>query len=455
MKLKTKLIYLAAFLVIALPLVLTGNAGARYMSDGAVQDGVTGGWITPNDMVCIVGVHTDGTLDLAPGITNSRECIYYNTGLTGMTMTDVTATHAAVVKSAFTTYGTCKNASSNYVWDFVNNRCLDVAACSGTDATTKGTLTWNAGDSKCYNSAACTVAGFTGNDGAKHALATSICVDGSGNGISLKDLDRTFAMCAAIGGTWKQTSDSLIVSGSGTSATATVQVAATPNYGGSCVAYGRQFKGQDANGTPLAFGTKGTSATDAGYCYTTLNMTTAYQPTPATLCPASDNSSHPNAGFNSSTAYDWSFASSKCTYSKGIAGYLNAALTKADGTTYAAGSFQDLSTFTTMGECLAAGASWNNWVGTAASTTSVATTPLASTIPAWDYTRQAPDADEGCLHCHSTLTQYNGPAERWKDSYLKTGHKNMLRRVTAGKNWAGPDANGVISVYTSAARPDQ
>src|SRR3970040_200417 len=213
----------------------------------------------------------------------------------------------------------------------------------------------------------CTKAtGTGGNDGAKHSWATSICVDGSGNGISLKDLDRTAAMCTAKGGTWVTT--------------------------GKCVACGAQCKGQDANGTPLAFGTKGTSAADAGFCYATLNMTTAY-PT-STVCPASDSSGHPSAGFDSSTAYDWSFASSKCTKAKGIAGYLNAALTKADGTTYAAGSFLDLSAFTTMGQCLANGGSWSNWVGQPASITSVATTPLASTIPAWDFTRQAPETAE-------------------------------------------------------------
>jgi predicted CXXCH cytochrome family protein len=461
---KTKLLHLAAFLVIALPLVMTGNAGAGYYWDGAVQNGATGGWVTPNDMVCILGVHTDGTLDVVPGVTNSRQCIYYNTGLTGMNPVDVTSTHAPTVKSALTTYGTCKDSgsggNSSYVWDFVNNRCLDVSKCSGTDATTKGTLTWNAGSSTCSDSAACTVAGKPGNDGAKHALATSICVDGSGNGIPLTDLDRTFAMCAAVGGTWKQTSDSLIVSGSGASATATVQVPATAGFGGSCIAYGRQFRGQDANGTPLAFGTKGTSAADAGFCYTTMNMTSAGYT--STTCPASDSNSHPNAGFNSSTAYDWSWSSSKCTFAKGIKGYPNSALTKADGSTISTSTNVDLSVVApTMGECLANGGTWNNWLGASANdanfgkpalgTTAVATTPLASTIPAWDYTKQAPDADNGCLHCHSTLTQYNGPSERMKDSYLKQGHKNMLRKVTAGKNWAGPNDHGELEVYTSAA----
>jgi hypothetical protein len=567
MKPKTKLLYLAAFLVVALPLALTGNAGAGYYWDGAVPSGTTDNWITPNDMVCIKGIHTDGTLDLVPGVTNSRQCIYNNTGLKTLDPVDVTGgvtagpplahgDHSPTVKTLLTTYGTCKDSgsggNSSYVWDFVNNRCLDVSKCSGTDATTKGTLTWNAGSSTCSDSAACVVIGFTksgytSNDGAKHALATSICVDPvTGDGIPLTDLDRTFAMCAAKGGTWKQTSDSLIVSGSGASATATVQVAATPNFGGSCVAYTRQFAGEDANGTPLTFGSKGTTSAQGGFCYTTLNMTSAYPN--STVCPVSDNLSHPNAGFNSSTAYDWSFTTpakndgtDKCTYAKGTAGFVNAALTKVDGTTYAAaGSFKDLSTLATMGDCIANGGSWNNWVGSLIvaggfgkpllGTTSVPTTsassavtasfdaatktitktagtsfvttgytigdtiktsnasnpgpftinavtatvitvnetvvtvtpavgvfltdlskPKASSIPNWDFTRQAPDPDNGCLHCHSTKTQYNGPAERQKDSYLKTGHKNIFRKVTPDKDWAGPDMDGVLQFYTDAA----
>ena len=33
----------------------------------------------------------------------------------------------------------------------------------------------------------------------------------------------------------------------------------------------------------------------------------------------------------------------------------------------------------------------------------------------------------------------------------KTGHKNMLRKVTPGKIWAGPNEEGVITPYTAAA----
>ncbi|HTM10178.1 MAG TPA: cytochrome c3 family protein [Verrucomicrobiae bacterium] len=451
---KPKLLCLAILIAAG---VHTQNVWAGYAWDGAVQNGTTGEWIVPNDMVCVVGLHVDGTLDIAPGITNSRECIYYNSGLKTMDPVDVTSTHLPTVKSALTSYGTCKDSgsggNSSYVWDFVNNRCLDVSPCSGTDAATKGTLTWNAGSSTCSLSAACTVANYSGtagtNDGAKHALTTSICVDGSGNGIPLTDLDRTFAMCTSKGGIWKQTSDTLVVSGSGATATATVQVPATPGFGGACVAYTRQFKGQDDTGTPLAFGAKGTSSSDAGFCYASMNMTSAFT-TPATQCPASDSNGHPNAGFNSSTAYDWSYSSSKCTYAKGIKGYPSSALTKANGTTVSTSTNVDLSVYTTMGDCLAIGGSWNNWVGQPNSTTAVATT-VGSVIPAWDFSRQAPETTNGCLHCHSTLTQYNGPAERQKDTFVKTGHKNVLRKVTPGKVWAGPNAGGDLEIYTEAA----
>ncbi|HEY2988918.1 MAG TPA: hypothetical protein VGL11_14395 [Candidatus Binatia bacterium] len=391
MKLKSKLLYPAAFLVIASSLIiLTGSAGAGYLTDGAVQNGVTGGWITPNDMVCIVGVRTDGTLDIADAVINSRECIYLNKGtMNGGTPFDLT------------------------------------------------TMT---------SSDQCTKAGSGGNDGTKHFFATSICVDSSGNGIPLTDLDRTYSMCVAKGGTWKQTS-----------ATPPYPEAPgifpTPDFAGACVAYGRQFRGQDANGAALPFGTKGTSAADAGFCYAPMNMTTAY-PT-ETACPV-DRNGTPKAGFDSSTGYDYSWpttgsTANKCIYAKGIKGYPSSSLTKANGSTISTSTWVDLSAFTTMGQCIASGGSWNNWVGQPASTTSVATTPKASTIPAWDFSRQAPETTQGCLHCHSTVTQYNGPAERFKDSYLKHGHKNMLRKVTPGKNWAGPNEHGELEVYTSAS----
>lgn len=383
MKPKTRVLDVAVIFALALVLLLTRTGEAGYLSDGAIQNGISGGWITPNDMVCVVGVRADGTLDIADGVTNSRDCIYLNKGtVNGGTPFDLT------------------------------------------------TMT---------TSDQCTKAGSSGNDGARHNWATSICVDASGNGISLKDLDRTYSMCAALGGIWKQTSSTPPYPG----APGTYP---SPGFSGACVAYGRQFTGQDDEGARLPFGAKGTSAADAGFCYAAMNMTTAYS---TATCPVKADGS-PNAGYNASSAYDWTNASSKCTYAKGIKGYLNAALTKANGTTYAAGSYLDLSAFTTMGACLANGGSWNNWVGQPASTAAVATTPLASTIPVWDLTTQGPETTEGCLHCHSSVVQYNGPAERWKDSYLKHGHKNIQRKVTPGKVWAGPNADGELHTYTDA-----
>ena len=361
MKQKKSMIVMSIVALVLSSFIFAGNAGAMYMGDGAVPNGA-GGWKAPTDFVCIVGVHADGTLDIADNVTDRHTCQYLTTG-----------------------------------------------TVNGGTPFNLNTMT---------TSATCTTAGGAGNDGAKHAWATSICIDSNGNGLSLSGLDRTQQMCQAIGGTWVTS--------------------------GRCTAYNAQFKGQDASGTPLAWSTKGTTqGPGTGYCYASMNATTAY--TTQAACPSNQAAVAP---FNANAAYDWAWSSNKCTYAKGIAGYLNSALTKADGTTYAAGSFLDLSTFTTMGDCLANGGTWNNWTGQAASVTNIATTPNASKIPAWDYTRQAPDADNGCLHCHSNIAQYNGPAERWKDSYLMTGHKNMLRVVSAGMSWAGPD--GVVYTQDTA-----
>ena len=201
MKLKTKLLLLAALFVLALPLILTGTASAKYQSDGAVPDGVTGGWITPNDMVCIVGVHADGTLDVADGVTSARDCIYLNKGtINGGTPFDLTG---------------------------------------------------------MTNTNDCTKVGTGTNDGAKHSWATSFCMASDGSGLSLTGLDRTSAMCTAKGGTWVTS--------------------------GKCVAYGRQFKGQDANGTPQTFGPEGTtSAQNMGFCYTRMITGIAVASCPST-----------------------------------------------------------------------------------------------------------------------------------------------------------------------------
>lgn len=412
-----------------------GIASAKYMEDGAVPNGTTGGWTQPADLVCIVGLHTDGTLDVAPGVTDSRDCIYYNTGLKVLNPVDVTAGTPSTCVGGSKAGALCLlNADCTGGGTCTANGTYNATSCTGTSPNTKGSLTWNSTSSKCYDAAPCLVPGFTAgtyagvsypaNDGAKHAIATTICVDGSGNGLSLAGLDRTAQMCAEKGGTWEQTSATAPTGFPGTFPTA--------GFGGACVAYTRQFKGQDANGAPLPFGPKGTVATDAGYCYASMDWTAVF---PVASCPSLKATASP---YDAGAAYDWSVASSQCRYAKSIAGKLASALTKANGTTTAAGTFVDLSTLTTMGDCLAFGGTWNNWVGQAATVTAIAGGNTYKR-PGWDYTTQAPDADVGCLHCHSSTVEYNGPAERQKDSYLKTGHKNMLRKVTAGQSWAGPD----------------
>jgi hypothetical protein len=341
MKLSIRLYLIAVLFLLALPLIFAGSASAKYMSDGAVPDGA-GGWKLPSDGICVVGLHQDGTMDVADGMTCKRDCLYVTTG----TMN------------------------------------------GGTPFDLRGMTT----------SAQCGTAGASGNDGAKHAWATSGCFASDGTGISLKGLDRTSQMCTAIGGTWVTT--------------------------GKCTPYGWQYRGQDASGTPLAFGTEGTDASaNAGFCYTTMRTGIAV-------------GSCPSTSTNSSTAFGYSVSGSNCNYAYGISGPVNANLTKADGGTYAtAGTTVDLSTLTTMGDCLANGASWVNWMPKNAT----ATIGTITTAATFDLTRQAPSADDGCLHCHSYVDQANGPAERFKCSYRKHGHPNMLRKVTAGQIWAGCD----------------
>lgn len=284
-----------------------------------------------------------------------------------------------------TDYGICVSgikADGTIMIDPAHNRsrpdCIDHVL--GVDSATNPTIPT---DPNYDTQAECiATSGRANGDDVSHYWVSNTCVDpNTGQGINLEGLDRTAANCALKGG---------------------VRVNACI---GSWV-----YTGPAGDGAP-------------GFCYTTINVTTAYGT--AATCPTTTNG--------------YAFASSKCTYSYGIAGYANANIVKKDGSgNYAAaGSFVDLSSLT-QGQCLAAGASWST--GTRKSgTTSIATTTLASTAATVTGTRS------GCLECHNSVSQNNSYAERWKEPYLKTGHKNMLRKVTPGMNWAGPDG----AVYVS------
>ena len=375
MYVKKNLILWAAVFALVLPLMFVGTASARYMEDGAVADSTgTAGQIAPTDGVCVLSIDMAGNMVTDPTITTARDC---------------------------------------------QARLVDVTA-----VTTGDTLA--------------NVCGITGKNiaGLKYAApgsSTCVTIDGSGfitGSKSMVNLDRGAVMCDGLGGQLANATVGTLSNGhSITVATKTVANLTAAK----CIAYGWLYRGQDATGTPLAFGAKGTDATTAGYCYTSMDWTAVF---PTASCPSLGATVAP---FNANAAYDWSVASSQCRYAKSIAGKLVNALTKVDGTTTAAGTYVDLSTKTTQGDCLAFGGSWANWIGQAATTSAVGSDANTYKRPNWDYTRQAPDADTGCLHCHSYKSQANGPAERFKDSYLKTGHKNMLRKVTAGQLLVGPD----------------
>ncbi len=436
------------------------HAGAMYMDDGTAPNGsltnsTNAGWNLPQDGICVLGLSTSGVMPVAttttagiPSLTTKRDCDYYNYGLTGMnairTTTYNSAGTPANVTATYGTYGTCTAAGNK--WDNVNGQCWQANGCSGTSTATNGTLEFNTADHLCYDTAPCTVAGTTGNDGYQHAISTSICVDSNGNGITLKDLDRTFAMCQAKGGTWKTISDTVVATGSGSTATPGVQAYATPGFGGACVAYSWQFRGVDAQDNSLPFGSNGTTfsstAPATGFCYTNMNTTLG-----KSGCPTVAGSTSGTANSTSEAAFGYAVSGSTCTYAYGISGPVNAALKSPTGAILTAtGASIDLSQYSTLGTCLAAGGTWSNWLpyqNAAVSTGGLAKAEL------FTLNTLAPSTTNGCLHCHSTTVQYNGPVNRYKDSYVTTGHKNMLRKVIPGQAWYGPNAEGGLSMYTA------
>ncbi len=315
-----------------------------------------------------------------------------------------------------------------------NKRDCDARLVTTTAVTSNDTLA-----NVCGNSSKNTA-------GVKYAApgsSTCVTVDGSGNitgSISMVNLDRNAQMCTAIGGFGLANATGVKTTANGTAA--------------ECLAYGWQYRGQDSIGTPLAFGAKGTDSTvtsNTGFCYTSMRTST-----PVANCPTVLGTTAGGTENSSSTAaFGYSVSGSYCLYAYGISGPLNAALTNTAGATAAingvsaaAGASVNLSSLTNLGSCLANGGSWSNWMPIGPTATVGALSGI-NTAVTFDLTRQSPSADDGCLHCHSSLVQQNGPANRQKDSYILTGHKNMLRKVTPGQAWAGPNDEGVETIYTT------
>lgn len=415
---------LTAALALAAGVALSaGTASAKYISDGAVQNGTTGGWDLPADRgVCVTGIKSDGTMIIDPSITSRPDCI-------------------AKTFPAYTTEAACKTSDS-------------------AGANAEGSHYW-----------------------------ASTCVDGSGNGISLKDLDRNANMCTQKGGTWGSKCTSAWTAMGPTWSAAPAPKPATGGTDGFCytrvrmndfysvatcpagscsitnpnngdlitsqstceggvednAAAGGDNDGVCETGETCSTGvwTQGTfgySITDTGSCAgagaTTKTSRSACEATELTGIDG-DNDGVCETG---ETCGVWT-PGFKCTYAYGISGVAEAKLTNMAGVTYAnAGATVDL-TGLTQGQCQYNGASFSNHTtkgGDATVGASVIATPITG-------------VRAGCLSCHNNTSQYNGYAGRWKSNYLQTGHRNMLRKVTAGKKWAGPNESGVLEIYTEAA----
>ena len=207
---RAKIPSVKAPLVIALTvlamLVATGPVGAFYAPAGAKPTGAPGGYMNPNDGMCIVGVAADGTMLVDWSITNARDCVAYTTGLTGMTPIDVTAQNvcgAAVPPTgACNTQPLCTRPNGSVAWNAAASKCFDVSSCVSAGAS-NASCTAAGAPLRCCTGLGTGTCGVS-NDGYKHTFATTnTCVNAADptTAISLVDLDRTAAMCFSKGGT--------------------------------------------------------------------------------------------------------------------------------------------------------------------------------------------------------------------------------------------------------------
>src|ERR1700690_1691408 len=326
MKQKHLIILLSIFALVVSSFMIAGNVGAMYMGDGSTQNGTTGEWNKPTDGVCVLSIDINGNMLADYNITNKRDCDARLVSVTAVTAGDTLA-------------NVCGNPTKNTA-------------------------------------------------GAKYAApgsSTCVTVDGSGNitgSKSMVNLDRGNVMCNLLGGQLANATVGALPNGGA------ITVATNTKANGTsaqCIAYGWQYRGQDTAGNPLPFGSTGTAQTsNTGFCYTSMRTSLA-----ATACPTVVGSTTGTANSSASAAFGYSVSGSYCLYAYGINGTLNAALTKIDGTTAAAaGASFDLSTFNTMGACLANGGTWSNWIPVGSTATVGALNGITNAV-AFDLARQA------------------------------------------------------------------
>ncbi len=134
----------------------------------------------------------------------------------------------------------------------------------------------------------------------------------------------------------------------------------------------------------------------------------------------------------------------------------NTACAIADTATKNAVKYSDYPTNTvkrTIDECVASGYAWSGYSGSCGASTWTTDDPDNSPLPY--YTDH-----KGCLRCHNDayISNSTHSADQWakKESYLKGGHKNMVRKVTVPKPWGlpGTDATGIYALGVNGTTSD-
>lgn len=359
-----------AVLLFALVPLLAAGPVSALYPPDGLKSDGAGGYRNPDDGMCVIGLAVDGTMLVDWDIKTARDCVAYTRSGSG---------------------------SVNLV---------------GLDTSDK-----------------CTKAGFAGNDGYRHTWSTSLCYDSvNQKGISRVDLDNTDAMCFSKGGTVVTT--------------------------GKCVAYGWVYRNRKTDGDLPVSGV-GVGSTDGvayadglGFCYSAMRMTSASYSSAAT-CPSYHNSpstapaewpacASSATGCQTQASYDaglgWSYASSQCVYAYGAKGKLNAAVTKADGSSVAAGTTVDFTVYSNQGDCLANGGSWDNWLPNTSTLVEDSTgdypgIPVDALIVKLDALSSIEDGGGDfysgtgavCAKCHTD--QSRSYMERNKPGFHKTRHR--------------------------------
>jgi hypothetical protein len=383
MNTKSKILFPCLRLLLILSMTLTLDAWAIYTGDAAVHNGVTGKWDLPLDRGSCVTGIKSDGTIVTDASKKSRPDC----------LTATFPNDAALTGSAACVSDSDSNGGSHYWVSTCVAKDGTKISLSGLDRTGAMCEQAIAAAGKASQGWECVDSGFTSKS-ACEAAGDAYAWDS--NLAKCVDTGKTLSTCSGAGG-----------SGGSSALTWTSKSLANACTGAWT------YLGPAGDGAP-------------GFCYTAVNLTSLYGS--ADACPTSQ------------AGYAWS--NNKCTYAYGISGYANANIAKKDGSgTYAkAGDIIDLSQLG-QGQCLLNGASWSTGT-TKSGTASLATTPNPSIVANVTGVRA------GCLECHNGMSQFNAFAERrGKESYLLTGHKNMLRKVTPGMNWAGPDGK----IYTFAS----